>query len=65
MIEGREEKPYQRGTIVLRGDIFYIDVFLYVKNSVAHNTENQKVIQRCADLYIIARLRLEGFDVHS
>lgn len=65
VIEGWERKPYKRGTITLRGSIFYSDVFFYITSSFSPNNEKQKIIRMGIDSYVIARLRLEGFDVHS
>lgn len=65
LIEGREQKPYKRGTITLRGDIFYSDVFFYVSNSVPNKTKNQQITRSSVYSYVTSRLRLEGFDVHS
>lgn len=65
LIEGMEQNPYKRGTITLRGSIFYSDVFFRITNSVPEDTEIQKIMQREVDSYVIARLRLEGFHIHS
>jgi hypothetical protein len=65
VIEHWERKPYKRGTITLRGSIFYNDVFYYITSSFSPNNEKQKIIRLGIDSYVIARLRLEGFDVHS
>ena len=65
LIEGWEQKPYKKGTITLRGDIFYSDVFFYIANNFPNKTKNQKIIRNSVYSYVTSRLRLEGFDVHS